>query len=85
MQFERRAQLAPTVGIVENCLTEVDNMTALTSGCKKGEIDKIQTLNTKMIIDPILEDLEWILSFYYFVWISKMLLKYFVYFIYDFN
>ena len=72
---------------MENCLTEVDNMTALNLRMQiwRVKIDKIQTLNNKTIIDPILEDLEWILSFYYFVWISKMLLKYFLYFIYDFN
>ena len=47
------------VGIMANCVRVVDNMAALTLDASlKGEIDKIQTLNTKMIIDQILEDVE---------------------------
>ena len=54
-----RVPNAHLVGIMTNCVRVVDNMAALTLDASlKGEIDKIQTLNTKMIIDQILEDVE---------------------------
>ena len=54
-----RVPNAHLVGIMANCVRVVDNMAALTLDASlKGEIDKIQTLNTKMIIDQILEDVE---------------------------
>ena len=54
-----RVPNAHLVSIMANCVRVVDNMAALTLDASlKGEIDKIQTLNTKMIIDQILEDVE---------------------------
>ena len=54
-----RVPNAHLVGIMANCVRVVDNMAALTLDASlKGEIDKIQTLNTKMIIAQILEDVE---------------------------
>ena len=59
---------------MENFLIEVDNMTALTSECKfEGWNWKNSDFEHQNDNWPILEDLEWILSFYNFVWISKML------------